>query len=111
MIGCATNRNGDLSTVSSGTASFASRAGFSTRVVQIRLSDLVVSSLSICSTSTSLDSVIANRSPFSAIELQSMIGTITIGSFDRQRFDDRFARHLLCFDVRPTALVNAADIE
>src|SRR5260370_42063201 len=63
MIGSTTNRNGDSSTVSRGTACFAARAGSSTRDGQIRLSELVLSSssLSICSTSTSRDIVIANR--------------------------------------------------
>ena len=80
MTGCTTNRNGDLSIVSRGTACFASRAGSSTHAGQIRLSELVLPALSICSASTSRDIVIANSRAFSAIELQSTIGTITMGS-------------------------------
>ena len=106
MIGCTTNRNGDFRTVSCGTSRSASHAGSSTHDGQIFLSELVPSSPSICSTSTSRDIVIANRRAFSAIELQSMIGTITMGSCKFSSFRLPGAE-MSCFD----SSIMAADRE
>jgi hypothetical protein len=60
----------------------------------------------MCSTSTSRDSVIANRRAFSATELQLMIGTITIGSL--QTLNLQIAG---CRDFLFNSLIVASDRE